>query len=40
MRVELAPHLALWQRGERLAAEHLERLGYVPRRLKLPCPSA
>jgi len=25
----LAPHLALGQRGERLAAEHLERLGYV-----------
>lgn len=27
--LELAPHLALGQRGERLAAEHLERLGYV-----------
>lgn len=26
---ELAPHLALGQRGERLAAEHLERLGYT-----------
>jgi putative endonuclease len=26
---ELAPHLALGQRGEHLAAEHLERLGYV-----------
>ena len=26
---ELAPHLALGQRGERLAAEHLERLGYA-----------
>jgi putative endonuclease len=27
--VALAPHLALGQRGERLAAEHLERLGYA-----------
>jgi putative endonuclease len=27
--VELAPHLLLGQRGERLAAEHLERLGYA-----------
>ena len=26
---ELAPHLLLGQRGERLAAEHLERLGYA-----------
>jgi putative endonuclease len=26
---ELAPHLLLGQRGERLAAEHLEQLGYV-----------
>jgi putative endonuclease len=29
VKVELAPHLALGQRGERLAAEHLERLGYA-----------
>src|SRR5215213_7129282 len=27
--VELAPHLRLGRRGERLAAEHLERLGYA-----------
>lgn len=27
--VELAPHLALGQRGERLAAEHLDKLGYA-----------
>jgi putative endonuclease len=27
--LELAPHLALGQRGERLAAQHLERLGYA-----------
>lgn len=27
--VELAPHLLLGQRGERLAAEHLEQLGYA-----------
>jgi putative endonuclease len=26
---EVAPHLALGRRGERLAAEHLERLGYA-----------
>lgn len=26
---EIAPHLLLGQRGERLAAEHLERLGYA-----------
>jgi putative endonuclease len=26
---ELAPHLLLGQRGERLAAEHLERVGYA-----------
>ncbi len=26
---EMAPHLLLGQRGERLAAEHLERLGYA-----------
>src|ERR687884_496919 len=26
---EVAPHLLLGQRGERLAAEHLERLGYT-----------
>jgi putative endonuclease len=26
---ELAPHLLLGQRGERLAAEHLDRLGYA-----------
>jgi putative endonuclease len=26
---ELAPHIALGRRGERLAAEHLERLGYA-----------
>ncbi|HKC63292.1 MAG TPA: YraN family protein [Pyrinomonadaceae bacterium] len=29
MSVEVAPHLLLGQRGERLAAEHLERLGYT-----------
>jgi putative endonuclease len=29
MPVELAPHLLLGQRGERLAAAYLERLGYV-----------
>jgi putative endonuclease len=36
--VELAPHLALGQRGERLAAEHLESLGYtlVASNFKLP----
>jgi len=35
---ELAPHLALGQRGERLAAEQLERLGYelVAANFKLP----
>ena len=27
--IKLAPHLALGQRGERLAAQHLERLGYA-----------
>jgi putative endonuclease len=35
---ELAPHLVLGQRGERLAANHLERLGYalVASNFKLP----
>jgi putative endonuclease len=27
--IELAPHLALGHRGERLAAEHLDKLGYA-----------
>jgi putative endonuclease len=36
--VELAPHLALGQRGERLAAEQLDKLGYalVAANFKLP----
>ena len=36
--IELAPHLALGQRGERLAAEHLDELGYalVAANFKLP----
>lgn len=36
--VELAPHLALGQRGERLAAAHLKRLGFmlVAANFKLP----
>src|SRR5947209_20368711 len=29
MPIEVAPHLLLGQRGERLAAEYLERLGYT-----------